>query len=964
MHSLPMMPCMGRRVDRGTVLALVLALAAWLGLPAHPLGAQPAARVSGRAILRGTQSGLAGVSVTVEGTDVATLTDSAGRWSLLRVPAGPQQLVARRLGYAPTRLPITVPLSGTLVVDLEMATSALRLGQLTVTATQSGRARGELGTASVIDRDAIANQIASSLQGVLELVPGVPLQPPGLDAAAQFSLRTLPQGGGSAGFSGASADDIGAAGTLIVLDGVPLSNNANLQTVGARGQIVSPASTAGGGIDLRRIPAATLERVEVIRGIPSVRWGDLTQGAIIVETRAAAVAPELAARLDPRTREANLVGGRSFDNARQAVTATFNLADTRSVQSLASAATRRGAGQLAHRLALGVAPGDGKDADGRMPRPRVTFDTRLDWWQLGYNAPEREDLEPGRNSFTNDRGLRLGERARLALGKGTLEWTAALDAQAQYTRETRLLSRPALPFTDQMSEGRAIGRYLDGLYLGAYELKGAPRLLYTRMEWESATAQRGRRAGWPQTRAGMELRREWNGGEGYLFDMARPPQTSSFNGTRGFDRPRRFGDVPPLVTSAAYADVRATANRLGMLAEVQSGVRVDLLHGGGWWTSGVRAVSVQPRLTAQLAPRPWVRLRGGAGVVSKLPTVAQLFPAPQFFDVVNVNRYTINPAERLAVLTTFIRDPTNSDLRFSRALKRELGIDLDGGAGRGALSVAWFDDRLLEAVTLRRDAGSLLRDRYRLVDTAQGSGQPGRIVDPPFASVPVPIFLDRYVNGGTLGGRGIEYTVRLPVVPRLRTRLEVSGATLRSTFRTSDRDYGNVARLETFQTDTTVQRVAFFDGASYRSSRSIVTWRVVHHQPDLGLVITGVIQQRLGDERVITGRTDSLSFSGYLTRAGEVVLVPEADRTQPQYADLRLARPATARSTTRQPDDWLLSLQIAKAIGANGRLSFYVFNALDKLASFSAGGTVRALPSSRFGVELTLPTSMLFGGPR
>jgi hypothetical protein len=132
-----------------------------------------------------------------------------------------------------------------------------------------------------------------------------------------------------------------------------------------------------------------------------------------------------------------------------------------------------------------------------------------------------------------------------------------------------------------------------------------------------------------------------------------------------------------------------------------------------------------------------------------------------------------------------------------------------------------------------------------------------------------------------------------------------------------------------------------------------VTWRVVHHQPDLGLVITGVIQQRLGDERVITGRTDSLSFSGYLTRAGEVVLVPEADRTQPQYADLRLARPATARSTTRQPDDWLLSLQIAKAIGA-----------LDKLASFSAGGTVRALPSSRFGVELTLPTSMLFGGPR
>src|SRR5690606_20909717 len=111
---------------------------------------------------------------------------------------------------------------------------------------------------------------------------------------------------------GSSAADIGAAGTLIVLDGIPLSNNANLQSVGARGEIISPASTAGGGIDLRRIPASTLERVEVIRGIPSVRWGDLTQGAIIVDTRAAATPPEFAGRFDPRTREGNIVGGRSF----------------------------------------------------------------------------------------------------------------------------------------------------------------------------------------------------------------------------------------------------------------------------------------------------------------------------------------------------------------------------------------------------------------------------------------------------------------------------------------------------------------------------------------------------------------------------------------------------------------------------------------------------------------------------
>jgi hypothetical protein len=54
---------------------------------------------------------------------------------------------------------------------------------------------------------------------------------------------------------------------------------------------------------------------------------------------------------------------------------------------------------------------------------------------------------------------------------------------------------------------------------------------------------------------------------------------------------------------------------------------------------------------------------------------------------------------------------------------------------------------------------------------------------------------------------------------------------------------------------------------------------------------------------------------------------------------------------------------VAKSIGRNGRLSFYVFNALDKLATFG-GGTVRTLPSSRFGVEVTLPLDAFRGAPQ
>jgi hypothetical protein len=922
---------------------------------AAPLAAQSAnAALTGTVRVRGSAAGVSGATVSLEGTSLVARTDSLGRYRLSAVPPGPQVLVARRLGYAPSRTPITVPGTGSLEVDILIATSPLELDQLIVTADRSGRAKGELGTASVIDRDAIANQIAASLQGVLELVPGTPLQPPGLDAAAQFSLRALAQTGtaGAGGVSGPGAADIAASGTLIVLDGIPLSNNANLQSAGPRGETVPAASTAGGGIDLRRIPAATLERVEVIRGIPSARWGDLTQGAIIVDTRAAAVLPEAAGRYDPRTAEANLVGGRAARSERQALTVTGNIAETRSARTLSSTTTIRGAGQLAYRLQLGdvAAP-----TAQRGRQPRFSMDTRLDWWQLKYDSPERPDIQVGRNSFQDDQGLRLGTRARLALGGGTLEWTAALDRTEQFTRETRILTRPTTPFTDRLTEGRNIGSYISGPYLAEYTLNGAPRLLYSRLEWE----RRREGAVTGQVRLGAEARREWNDGDGYLFDIARPPQTSPFDGTAGYDRPRAFRDIAPLATSGLYADARFTARPLGMVFDVQPGLRLESLHERGW-SDGVRSAQLQPRLTAQLVPMPWMRLRGGVGVVSKAPTVAQLNPAVQYYDLVNVNRFTPDPRERLAVVTTFIRDPRNPGLGLSRARKQEMGFELDGGARRGALSVVWFDDRITGAVTLQREPFSLRRDRYALADTGIGSGQPGRIIDPPIGFDAIPLFLNRFANGGTLRSRGVEFTLALPVVPALRTRLEVNGAQIATDFTTDDRNFGPANLLGEFQVDARVPRVAYYEGLATQSSRAIVTWRLVHHQPDLGLVLTATVQQRLNETRQVFSVPDSLGFAGFVTRDGLLTPVPRDQRADPQYRDLVRQRPSAQSSRSTSPDDWIMTLQVAKSMFGGGRLSFYVYNVTDKFLTISGGGALRALPSSRFGAEVTLPTASLF----
>ena len=309
--------------------ASVSPLLAWYLTAAAPLAAQEAgpgvaATIQGRVLERGSDAPVEAAAVRVEGSALLSVTDSLGRYRLDDVPPGPQVLRVEHVGYATTRTTVRVLPGGALTVDLEVAVQALELEGLLVTADPMSRARGEEGTATVIETEAIRSQVAASLAGVLELSPGQPLTAPGLDGVQQIALRSVPTSGVGGSLSG--ADALASFGTVIILDGVPLSNNANLQTTGSRGEI-SPPTSAGAGIDLRRIPAATLERVEVIRGLPSARWGDLTQGAIVVDTRAGEVDPILSGRIDARTTEFSVLGGTNVGE-RSTGTLVFDVART------------------------------------------------------------------------------------------------------------------------------------------------------------------------------------------------------------------------------------------------------------------------------------------------------------------------------------------------------------------------------------------------------------------------------------------------------------------------------------------------------------------------------------------------------------------------------------------------------------------------------------------------------------
>ncbi len=925
-----------RRVRAVPCCLLAVALVVMVVSPSAAQETDPAtAAIGGLVTDAGTGAPLAGVLVRIEGSQGAVLTNEAGRYLLLRTPPGPQTLRVERIGYAVARIPVTVPARGTIVQDVALATSALEMEGLVVTADALGRAEGELGTATVVGREAIAAQTATTLAGVLELLPGMALSPPGLAGVQQVALR-------SAATAGADAADLAAFGTALIVDGIPLSNNANLQTLGAQGA-VALATAANSGIDLRRIPSSTIERVEVVRGIPSARYGDLTQGAVVVETRTGAFDPVLALQMDARTLNMSSVGGRGLGS--HTVSAGLDVARYQSDPGISPDEAQRLYGQVAHRASIG-----GKE--------RLWLDTKVEFFHVTDDRPERPETNPGFIREVRESGFRLSERATLELPRGgRVRFFGAFDAgrQRAFTQVRRAAG--SMPFTDRTTEGRSVGRFIAGPYLAALDLEGNPRMLYGRLEADAILERLG---GTHEVRAGVEARREWNSGAGLQFDMRYPSQISA-DGIRGFDRPRRFDDAPPLATSALYLDDRVRWALPGdMLFNLQAGLRLEVLHDGDTWASGARDAVFQPRLNAELSPLNWLRLRSGWGRTAKVPALGRLWPAPRYYDLVNVNWYADDPAERLAVLTTFIVDPTNPDLGFSVGNKLEAGIEI----GRGATSVAvvGFRERVDGAVGLRPEPNWLPLDRYQLTDSIAGTGRPPEVIDPPFRTDTIPILVQRPSNNTELTTEGVEITALLPEIPWIRLRMVAVGAWVRTRQERTDLDFGSATQFRDFQHSATMQRIPYWDGPVREGKQVLATYRLVHHQPRVGLVITAAIQHNFREETRQEAATDTLAFRGYLTRAGEVVEVPPEQRGLPEYADLRRPRSAFVVDQSAPPD-WFMNLQVTKTLPVGGRLTFWAYNALDRRGYYAEAGVApRLYPPTRFGLEVQVAPGAILGG--
>jgi iron complex outermembrane receptor protein len=153
---------------------------------------------------------IAGAEVTITGTKRGAITRDDGRFTIAS-DAGTYQLTAKRIGYAPQTLSVTVVAGKTAAIDFELKVMAAQLGGIVITGYGQKDVRDRTGVAeTVTQKNFNIGKITSPEQLIQAKVPGVQVVTNN-EPGAGISMRI--RGGTSINASNEP---------LFVVDGVPL----------------------------------------------------------------------------------------------------------------------------------------------------------------------------------------------------------------------------------------------------------------------------------------------------------------------------------------------------------------------------------------------------------------------------------------------------------------------------------------------------------------------------------------------------------------------------------------------------------------------------------------------------------------------------------------------------------------------------------------------------------------------
>ena len=221
--------------------------------------AQATGSIRGRVTDVGTGRPISDASVTLTGTRLGAVTNTAGDFSMLNVPTGTYEISARRIGYARTARPLTVSAGTESRADLALRTAASTLDAVVITGTAGDVEKRTLGN-SITQLDVADLTAKTTVTNVTEVLqsktPGLTLLPnsgtPG--AAAEFRIR--------------GAGSLVGYNPVVFIDGVRynIAGLGNFNPTGTLGATGGQAQSTQVTSALNLISPQDIESIEVLKG--------------------------------------------------------------------------------------------------------------------------------------------------------------------------------------------------------------------------------------------------------------------------------------------------------------------------------------------------------------------------------------------------------------------------------------------------------------------------------------------------------------------------------------------------------------------------------------------------------------------------------------------------------------------------------------------------------------------------
>lgn len=883
-------------------------------------------------------------TVKIAGRGEGTQADGNGEWSL-KLPAGSYTMTVSYIGYTPKSEKVT--LNGPRSVSTALVPDGKALGEVTVTASENT----SLTSGSRIDRDAMAHLQPTSFTDLLELLPGNISKTPTMGQVNSIELRETGYSSPS-GSTTASADyAISSLGTSFVVDGAAINTDASLTAVpnATSGDAAYQRSTVNRGVDMRTISTDNIESVEVMRGIPSAEYGNLTSGVVNIRRIRRATPWTARFKADEYSKLFSIAKGFAIGGTGHVINADLGYLDSKIDPRNDLENYKRVNASVRARM--------------RWERPQAIFHWNVSGDYTGSfdNAKADPDLNQRKIDLYKSEYNRFGVASELTVSLPKAKWieSVSVNASVNYTMDDLTRRKQVTPngtplAPTSMEEGVHDGRYLLSPYLADFRSEGRPVDAMARLR-ANGTWSRG--VWLHKYKAGVEYTFAKNYGKGQIYDLLKPLSGGWTT------RPRSFRDIPALNTVSGYVEdgitVLAGAGRL----EAQAGVRLIALAGldSRYYLAGrpyldprVNAEWTFPSFTAGGLPVT-VSLGGGYGMTTRMPTIDYLFPQVHYSDFVQLGYYDVrHPEEYSRVnLRTYITDPTNYDLRAARNRKWEVRLGATWGKNR--VSVTYFNERLSSGFRY-----STVYDRYAYrrydasaINPSELTGQPS-LDGLPYTDRMILDGYSRVTNGTRIDKQGIELQLTTARWQPLRTALTVTGAWFHTRYSNSQMLYKTV---NTVVGNTAVSDlyVGLYDTADGRVNDRFSTSFMFDTQiPRWGLIFTTTIQSTWWTkQRRLSENPEPVAYLS--ADDGELHRFTEADRNDAMLQHLVTTYNPKLYETQRVPMAMYVNLKATKQIGRWMRISAFVNRILDYLPDYTANGLrVRRTSEAYFGMEATV----------